>query len=198
MNTKKYSPYFSPFMTDFGEGLTFIPINDATLAQFVRLEGGTPMDCVINAMQVLGLITNKEGGLLRVTQNATEFGFDPVQIAKLFKTCFYFDSGLQLLKDFSFDIFPIDAFRSYIDTCPIGQGLLCGIRTPELAHVFIIAKQLNGAFMILDPQLAGQSICNGSWQCINNYMENPQGGGLYEPSQVQLFMLFNGPTYPAK
>ena len=197
MNTKKYSPYFSPFTEDFPEGLTFIPINDDTLAQFVRLEGGTPMDCVINAMQVLGLITNKEGGLLRVTQNATEFGFDENQISLLFKTCFYFDSGQQLLKDFSFNQFSEVDFETYINSCQHGQGLLCGIRTPELAHVFIVARRLNGAFAILDPQLDEQQICNGGWDCINFYRVNIQGG-LYEPSQAQLFMLTNGPTYPVQ
>ena len=196
MNTKKYSPYFSPFMTDFPEGLTFIPMNDATLEQFVRLGGGTPMDCVINAMQILGLITNKEGHLLRVTLNATDFGFSEYQIALLFKTCFYFDTQQQFLKEFSFNQFSETEFETYIDTCPLGQGILCGIRTNMISHVFIVTRKLDGNFAILDPQFNGQQICNGSWDCINRYMKKAEGG-LYNASQAQLFMLTNGPTYPA-
>ena len=103
-----------------------------------------PMDCLINALQLLGLVDSVEALNLRIQYG--NVGFQQQEIVN------YFNNYYNLFHCFSsYD--NLQNILYVISQLPIGLGILCGVQFHSgEKHVFITAKDLNGNILVLDPQ----------------------------------------------
>lgn len=103
-----------------------------------------PRDCLINALQLLGLVDSIEALNLRIRYG--NFGFEQQEIVNFFNNyynLFHCFSSYDNLQDILY----------VISQLPIGVGFLSGVQFHNgEKHVFITAKDLNGNILVLDPQ----------------------------------------------
>ena len=118
------------------------------LEHYLRINSD-PNDCVINAMQLLGLLSNIESGLLRLELTCWSEhtgGLPPNVIMSMFKTIyptynFEFKNSTN-----SHD------FIDYLSNLPNNHISFCGIsRKDGSGHVFLVIKSSNQIY-IADPQ----------------------------------------------
>jgi hypothetical protein len=124
-----------------------------------------PMDCVINALQLMGALSPRCAELMRIV--AGDGGFQKKQIEDTFK--FLFPS-----KQWEFQPFSNLNELAYFTKAQMTNGrvVFCGYvgYNPTLnkstGHVFLIGKNLQGTVLYLDPQIP--TICDlDDAQCAN-------------------------------
>lgn len=136
-----------------------VTITDEHLCNFRRFIG-SPMDCLINAIQLMGLIESKEANLLRISAAGTA-GFSIEQISSIFilythKFCLFKQTN-------DFNIFGTQLTKMLPGTVALG-----GYSGGGFSHVFLIGKSLNGTMVYIDPQQEVNTFCNLSEeQCVN-------------------------------
>jgi len=122
------------------------PISDADLLGFKRIKN-SPMDCAINAFQIMNVITPKVGNLLRITSIGTKHGLTESEIAKIFILHTghnYSFAKISTPEDFAATIEKSlkkehVCFAGY--THPGGGG-----------HVIVIGRDKDGILVLIDPQ----------------------------------------------
>ena len=132
-------------------------MSDDNLYKFQRLVNN-PKDCVINAMQIIGMIDSKAAEVLRIMVGNR--GFQVTEIESIFM--------LYRPHRFKFETFPNFEIwkKTFIRTLLPGNVIFAGYN----GHVFIIGRLLNGLMVLIDPQLP-----EGSRFCYlgeNNMCEN--------------------------
>jgi len=121
--------------------LSQFQINDENIQSFRRYIN-SPMDCVINALQLMGLLDTVTSNLFRISCVGTN-GFEKDQIEKIFI----------LYKGVNFEFKSTTNFNEFLNL--IETKLLPGnvVFAGYTGHVFIIGRLLNGNIMYIDPQI---------------------------------------------
>jgi hypothetical protein len=105
------------------------------------------MDCVINALQLIGILDTFSGNILRISCVGST-GFEKDQIEKLFILYVGLNFEFKATNDF-------DDLLNTIDTQLLpGYVVFAGYT----GHVFIIGRYLNGKLVYIDPQI--NTICD--------------------------------------
>jgi hypothetical protein len=151
--------------------LSQFQISDENIEKFRRLFA-TPTDCVINAMQIIGMLDNLTGNLLRISlpENTT---INSEQIEKIFT--------LYTGKFFNFT--PTNdflEFSNYLRTnLKSGQVAFAGYtKIDNTSHVFLLGRLDNGTIMYIDPQ--ANAFCD---------IERPQCANLISNSVIMWHLL---------
>jgi hypothetical protein len=140
---------------------TFI-IEDANIEKFRRIASRSN-DCVINAMQIIGMISDNEAALLRIVGGDT--GLTPIAITKMFT--------LYIRKKFLFKEMDFQRFQQNINQIELGQVVFAGYsqvtQGKTFNHVFLIGKNRNNKIYLVDPQLPEQfRLCDlSSSECFS-------------------------------
>jgi len=149
--------------TQFGipEPLTLveIKISDKNLCNFRRYMN-SQMDCLINAMQLMGLIDSKAANLVRISSAGTT-GFTIEQISSIF---ILYTNKFCLFRQMA----NFNAFATQLTKINPGTVALGGYTTEGLSHVFLIGKTIGGEMVYIDPRETISTYCNLSeQQCLN-------------------------------
>jgi hypothetical protein len=133
-----YEQVETPFMAAF-------PMSDSQLDGFKRHVPHSS-DCVINAMQLLGLIDERTGDLMRITA-ITLKGLSKEQIEKL----------MERTTGYKYDYRSSSSYQDFFAAATqleAGRAIFCGIkRSNGTSHAFIIGRGLNGTLYFIDPQI---------------------------------------------
>lgn len=138
----------------------------------------TPMDCVINAIQLIGILNEKEANLLRLSC-ASKLGMDLETLIKLFTYTVHHVDGNEYfnhipgvdysnyyLCDFA-KVYPVSCYAEWsmeISTyLKPGHIMFAGWQQINAAHVFCFAKTLDGIVYYLDPQVSDYPLPCGSY-----------------------------------
>jgi hypothetical protein len=120
------------------------PINDDSIVKFGRWVK-KPRDCVINAMELIGLLSPMAADIMRILVG--DKGITTQQLEDIFKYTnprydwnFYGFTNIQSLSSITIN-----------DLAP-GYALFCGYSGND-DHVFLIAKSLSGDLIYIDPQM---------------------------------------------
>tara|TARA_Y100000592_G_C5465742_1_gene316589 strand:- start:202 stop:846 length:645 start_codon:yes stop_codon:yes gene_type:complete len=105
-----------------------------------------PKDCVINAMQMLGIIEETPADLMRVLVGEN-FGITKEQLQSCFEIL-YRKENLSWRFETYTNITTLSNFVK--DKLSPSRAILCGY---DNKHVFLIAKSENGEMFMIDPQL---------------------------------------------
>lgn len=119
-----------------------------------------PMDCVINAMQIIGMIDNNTAELLRIMLGRR--GFVKTEIEKIFT--------LYLPHIFKFESMD---YNKWVDE--IRKTLIPGnvIFAGYSGHVFLIGKMMDDRIVMIDPQLPkGDQVCYLEYSKCEAYIAN--------------------------
>jgi len=145
--------------------LTQFQITDANIASFMR-NVLSPFDCVINALQLIGMLDMYSANLLRITI-VGQYGIDEHQIKKIFI----------LYYGYNFEFEPIPSFQDFsnmISCLEVGNVAFAGYQDAHAgAHIFLIGRKTDGLFYYIEPQR--NTICNLSEdpECLR-YIANKQ------------------------
>lgn len=120
------------------------PILDININDFKR-QLKKPKDCVINAMQILGLVEETPADLMRILVG--NFGITKEQIQSCFEIL-YRKENLSWRFETYTNITTLSNFVK--DKLGKGRAILCGY---DNKHVFLIAKSENGEMFMIDSQL---------------------------------------------
>lgn len=140
----------------------------------------SPMDCVINALQLLQLITNETADIMRITSIGNT-GIEKRQIELIF----------MYLKNHNFEFreMMIYEWEEIIHNLPdsdSGTTLFCGYSTGSDKHVFLISRNNANELAYIDPQ--SDSICNiYNEECLINNVIRMNRGNL----NFRLYILYH-------
>ena len=142
--------------------LTQFGINDVQIQSF-RRNVLSPKDCVINALQLIGMLDIYTANLLRITL-VGQFGIDQSQIEQIFILYYGY---------------------TFISCLQVGHVAFAGYQDVNGAkHVFLIGRKTDGHVYYIDPQI--NQICNLSDpQCLQ-YIANKQFFFLLKNNQTKL------------
>lgn len=119
----------------------------------------SPMDCFINALQLMGLIDVLTSNMVRISC-AGQSGFTKPQIEKVFI----------LYKGHNFDFKSTTNYNEFSQNIETNlqknHAVFCGYT----GHVFILARLANGDIMYIDPQI--NEFCN-----VNTCQDQIRNGG---------------------
>ena len=146
--------------------LSQFKISDENIMNFKR-HIQSPMDCVINALQLMGVLDTLSSNILRISCVGSR-GFEKEQIEKIFTLYTGVNFEFKSTKNF-------DEFANTIETQLLPGNVVFAGYT---GHVFIIGKYLDGRLVYIDPQL--NTICD-----INICQDMLKNGGK------EYFILFN-------
>lgn len=160
-----------------GERLFVTQMSDDFIKTFKR-NTGHANDCVVNAMEVMGLMSPDSAAFLRfmkrvnkksintIQKSASGLGMQPDEVVGLLTICFP-DRTFRLggFKDESYKSKFVEAMKQLpnghatiafqafkIKSKDLGKnGEYCEC-TKYTAHAFVVAKDLNGEFHLIDPQ----------------------------------------------
>lgn len=138
--------------------LSLFPIMDENILSFRRYLD-SPMDCFINALQVFGFLDVLCANILRISSTGRVIGFTKEEIERI----------LILITGYNFD-FTSDNFYNFeneLNTIPLNYGVLAG----NEKHIFIIARNLSGQLIVIDPQLN----YFGPYENYRHLLYNPTG-----------------------
>ena len=122
------------------------PITDADLLGFKRIKN-SPMDCAINALQIMRIITAQVGNLLRITSIGTKHGLTESEIAKIF--ILHKGHNYSFAKASTFEEFAKEINK----TLEKGHVCFAGYTHPTGGgHVIVIGRQFDGKIVLIDPQ----------------------------------------------
>jgi hypothetical protein len=126
------------------------PFDDTNLDNFMR-EVERPMDCVINALELLGLLDHDAALLMRLSCVGTQ-GLQIDQIEKMINYMSYrTESNVMIFMEF-----PTwgDFTTQLSHAIEPNIACFCGItRNDGSSHVFLIAGQPDYGLVLLDPQM---------------------------------------------
>ena len=146
--------------------LSQFKISDENIMNFKRYIK-SPMDCVINALQLMGILDIVTSNMLRISCVGTN-GFEKDQIEKIFILYVGVNFEFKSTKDFN-------EFANTIENKLLpGHVVFAGYT----GHVFILGRHLDGKIMYIDPQI--DTICY-----INTCQDLIRNGGK------EYFILFN-------
>jgi hypothetical protein len=123
------------------------PISDQNILDFRRISSRKHTDCVISALQIIGILDFFSANILRITKIASGAGIDENEIELIF--------SLRTNKRFLFiPTSNITEFSQYIKTHILPSNIaFCGVtRSNGIKHVFLIGKDSNGNIIKIDPQ----------------------------------------------
>ena len=152
-------------------------ITDENINKFKRYVK-SPMDCVINAMHIIGLLDNFSSNLMRITC-VGEQGIQIEQIQKIFTL-------YSIIKDhpheFVFleapDIYGMPSAKVFekavIDNLKPQHILFCGYEKNSFKHVFLLGRDVNGSILYIDPQVDDGVICDISINECFQYISGAQ------------------------
>lgn len=128
-----------------------IPITQEQIFQTSRLLAA-PRDCVINAMQLLGIVPQDTAAVMRIMVGDT--GLLPDQVTRIFEFVYR--------RPFILEYQPISnlpLLDQELEMLPFSHAAFVGIRYPTgSGHVFIVGKSDTGSLVYLDPQRP--TLCN--------------------------------------
>ena len=107
-------------------------------------------DCVVNALQLLGIISKEQADILRIVVPVS--GVTTEMIEKIFT---FIPSSNKRNYMFRFLGNPsFDNFRSMINKIPSNTAVFCGYEDlNRIKHVFLIAKTVQGEYHMIDPNM---------------------------------------------
>jgi hypothetical protein len=129
--------------------VVYFPITDKNLKNFTR-RVINPRDCVINALQLLGLVDAYHSELMRILVGAEGVTIDKIE--RIFN--FFGKNSTYTFKEYySQDPHDVSNVQNIIQQLPIGICLFVGMKTKSgNKHVFILGKYQNGSQVVIDPQ----------------------------------------------
>lgn len=138
-------------------------ISDKNLCNFKRYLD-SPMDCFVNAMQIMGLIDTKAANLLRISCVGVT-GFSEEQIASIFilYTKFFF-----IFRELT----GWDAFGQQVMKISPGTVTLGGYRKNGAGHVFLIGKTTQNKMIYIDPRIKNNTLCFLDESQCENHIKN--------------------------
>jgi len=141
--------------------LSQFKITDEQLLTFKRT-APTPMDCFINALQILGVVNNITANIMRLS-SAGKTGFTTEEIEKIF----IFISG------HNHDFKPTGSSQEFSEW--IAKNLIPGHvvfagHQGDINHVYLIGRQINGTLVYIDPQVG--MYCDLSKEECQRYLTN--------------------------
>lgn len=140
--------------------LAIYHIDDSNIYNFFR-GIDSPMDCFINALQIIGILNRDCSNYMRISSSG-KTGFTTEEIEKTF---ILFDAyNYEFSKTYD-----INQFNYEIDKLSPNECILAGYATLSFSHVFIIARNQSGVLIVLDPQLSGQQLSQGQQSGIIEY-----------------------------
>jgi hypothetical protein len=126
-----------------------------------------PMDCVINALQLMGALSEKCAELMRIV--AGDSGFQKEQIEDTFR--YLFPSKSWKFAPFS-DLTELGNYTTNI--MKNGTVVFCGYQgynptvNKSIGHVFLVGKDISGTPLYIDPQIP--TICDLSDPQCTKYL----------------------------
>ena len=125
------------------------PITDQNLKNFTR-RVIKPKDCVINALQLIGLVDAHHSELMRILVGET--GVSLNQIEAIFN--FFSKKSIYTFKQYySKDPNDVVKIQNIINDLPQGTCLFAGLKSKKgNKHVFILGRYANGSYVVIDPQ----------------------------------------------
>lgn len=137
--------------------------NEYTLTQFkiydeniekIKRNYKSPTDCVINAMEIIGMLDFYSANLLRISCVGQGSGIDQYQIKKIFSLYYGYDYVFKEIKSY------IDFIKIINTELEPGNVLFAGYRDIKgFKHVFLIGRLLSGDFVYIDSQTV-DPMCN--------------------------------------
>lgn len=119
-------------------------ISDENLMLFKRFVK-KPMDCVINALELLFILEHNSADLMRIVVG--DYGITIEQLEDIFKYVnpqhrfrFFRYTNIETLSRFC-----------QAELVP-GHVIFCGYSMKDFKHAFLIGKKLDGSIMYIDPQ----------------------------------------------
>lgn len=139
--------------------LSLFPITNEQIVSFNR-GIQSPMDCFINALQLLGIINNLTANIMRLS-SVGRVGFTQEEIEKIFI--------LITGHNHDFKATPSShEFSKWISTfLPPGNVVFAG-HEGQSKHVYLIGRATDGRIVYIDPQLG--SICDLSLEECQKYI----------------------------
>lgn len=139
-------------------------ISDENLMKFFKLVD-KPNDCVINALQIIGILDRLNADLMRIAVG--DIGLNDVQIRDIFRV-------VVPSKQWRFfrytNVSDLAVFTSHF--MKPGHVIFCGYEGPSINHVFLIGKTMSGNALYIDPQ--AKVVCDLDYQC-RHFIENKKG-----------------------
>jgi hypothetical protein len=139
-------------------------ITDENLAKFGRWVK-KPMDCVINALEIIGILEKNSADLMRIAVG--DVGLQIFQIEEIFKYMypnfswqFYRYTNIQTLENFC------------IHELQPSRVIFCGYNMKGFKHVFLIGKTNNNQILYIDPQVNG--LCDLQQAGCFSYIQNAE------------------------
>lgn len=144
-------------------------ITDKNIADFKRLFGNECMyDCVVSAMQIIGILDFYTANLIRITKIGKEYGITNHEIEKIFTLIFNKRYVLQ-------ETNKANEFGEYVKShLHPGHCIFCGIKRGDgTGHVLLIGRDLSGRLIKLDPQ-STNPFCylEEDKDCYNEFITN--------------------------
>jgi hypothetical protein len=141
--------------------LSQFKISDENITNFKRYVKA-PNDCVINALQIIGIIDNFVGNMLRIA-----YGERGIASQKQIELIFTFSTSQKYkYHSLTYEIF----VKTITENINPGHIVFAGY----IGHVFLIGKTLNGKLVYIDPQTT-VGIC---------YLENDECEKLIHPDSL--------------
>jgi hypothetical protein len=141
--------------------LSQFKITDEQILTFKRAVP-TPMDCFINALQILGVVNNVTANIMRIS-SAGKTGFTTDEIEKIF----IFLSGHN--HDFKATGSPQEFSEWIAKNLFPGHVVFAG-HQGDINHVYLIGRQISGNLVYIDPQLG--IFCDLSTDECQGYLKN--------------------------
>lgn len=142
-NNKKIKKYIGGLLEESGlpscDNVAYFPITDADILTFIRTFV-TPMDCVINALQLMRVLDEKSANIMRISTLGRTFSKEQIEIIFIYTFRHNFDFK-------STDNY--DQWASVItNRLPHGSVVFAGYT----GHVFLIGRYSDGRYFYIDPQ----------------------------------------------
>jgi len=160
--TKKIDPALGD--TDFPTctHIATFPISDENIQSFNRIIR-SPMDCFINALQLIRILDQKTADIMRISTSGVA-GFSQRQIEIIF--IYTLKHNYNFKKFYRFD-----TWYQEIENMPIRSCIFTGYRMNDgTGHVFIMAKSQNGTIFYIDPQI--NTMCDITEQACQAHLSN--------------------------
>lgn len=159
------SDYYGPTWGNLT--MSIFGITNDQLITFKRIVN-SPMDCVVSAMQIIGLLDFFSANVLRLTL-VGKHGITLDEIENIFSLRSGKKFVFQPTKD-------INEFISMVNVnLPINHVIFCGIKYTEtcMRHVLLIGREQDGRIVKIDPQ-SNNSICylDTDNECIDEFAKD--------------------------
>ena len=153
------------------------PITSDNISSFKRIAHSSSMDCVISALQIIGIFDYFTANIFRITKIGKMIGLDLEEIELIFT--------LRTNKRFTFlSTSNVNEFIHYVNVyLQPGNVIFCGVEyetaqvfTPTTKHVFLIGKDLNNRIIKIDPAVS-DPFCylDENIDCINKFASGTIG-----------------------